>query len=265
MPKVSVIMGVYNSEKVVGRAIESILNQSYKDFEFIICDDKSTDSTLQVISKYCAQDKRIKLICNSFNVGLAETLNNCINISDGELIARMDDDDISHYDRLEKQVAFMDKHPEYTIVGTGKRSFDENGIWEVSVVEGERSLEDIFKGNTFYHPTVMMRKKALEDVGWYTVSPLTRRGQDYDLWCKFYYQGYKGINMKDILFDYYESKESVKRRKLKFRISVFRNKIFWRKKLRLPLIYIIYAYKELLVGIIPKHILLYYKKRKQIQ
>ena len=103
MPKISVIMGVHNGEKTLPRAIDSILNQTFTDFELIICDDCSTDATIQVIKDYIEKDNRVILIRNESNSGLAASLNNCINISKGEYIARMDDDDISHVDRFEKQ------------------------------------------------------------------------------------------------------------------------------------------------------------------
>ena len=103
MPKISVIMGVHNGEKTLPRAIESILNQTFADFELIICDDCSSDSTVHVINDYIRKDDRVILIKNKSNSGLAASLNNCIKISKGEYIARMDDDDVSHAERFEKQ------------------------------------------------------------------------------------------------------------------------------------------------------------------
>lgn len=130
MPEVSVIMGVFNSAKKVGVAIESILNQTFTDFEFIICDDASTDNTYETIKEYAGKDKRIKLLKNEKNLGLAGTLNICLESARGKYIARMDDDDFSHPQRFEKQIKFLDENPEYAIVGTSKNYFDENGIVE---------------------------------------------------------------------------------------------------------------------------------------
>lgn len=261
MPEVSVIMGVFNSAKKVGVAIESILNQTFTDFEFIICDDASTDNTYETIKEYAGKDKRIKLLKNEKNLGLAKTLNICLESARGKYIARMDDDDFSHPQRFEKQIKFLDENPEYAIVGTSKNYFDENGIWGKAIHSGERTLIDIYCGRNFTHPSVMMRREALESVGFYTDSPFTLRCEDYDLWCKLYYKGYKGFNMSEILLDYCESKESIKRRKFKYRVNGFKLRLYWRKKFALPKYYDFYAYKELIAGIIPKRVLLYRRKK----
>ena len=176
MPKISVIMGVHNGEKTLPRAIDSILNQTFADFELIICDDCSTDATIKVIKSYTEKDNRVILTRNESNCGLASSLNNCINISKGEYIARMDDDDISHADRFEKQNNFLDKHQEYAIVGTCRNTFDNAGIWNTYGQGGELTKEDIIKCNIFTHPTVMMRKEALVSAGMYTVCERTMRG-----------------------------------------------------------------------------------------
>ena len=97
-------MGTHNGEKTIERAINSILSQSFSDFEFIICNDCSTDSTAQILKDCQNKDKRIVIISNENQSGLAASLNKCIEISNGEYIARMDDDDVSHLDRFDKQV-----------------------------------------------------------------------------------------------------------------------------------------------------------------
>ena len=259
MPKVSVIMGTHNGGKYIRRAIESILNQSYSDFEFIICDDCSTDNVVEVIKSF--KDKRIILIGNEQQLGLAASLNRCIEFSKGEYLARMDDDDISHSDRFEKQVDFLDTHPEYAIVGCCRRTFDNRGVWNTYGIGGELSKQDIIKGKTFTHPSVIMRKVALVNSGCYTVSERTIRGQDFDLWCKMYAHGYKGYVLCDILFDYYVDRSSIKVIKPKFRINNFKTHMIWRKKMGLPRKYDIYAYKELLTILMPQKILVAYKKR----
>ena len=109
----------------------------------------------------------------------------------------------------------------------------------------------------------MMQKKALVSSGMYTVSKRTTRGQDFDLWCKMYANGYIGYVLSDILFDYYEDRNSIKEVKAKFRFNNFCTHIIWRKKMGLSLKYDIYAYKELLAIIIPYKMLVKYKKRKK--
>jgi len=260
MPQISIIMGTYNGSGTIARAIDSILNQSFKDLELIICDDNSKDNTVEIINEYQKHDDRVRLVKNIQNCGLAAALNKCIEAAAADLIGRMDDDDISHPDRIKKQIDYINIHPELSIVGTSINYFDDSGIWGKMMNHGERSLIEIYKGISFFHPTVIMKKEALNNVDNYTVSPLTRRGQDYDLWCKFYFAGYRGSNMDEILFDYYESENSIKRRKFVYRYNLYKKKLYWRKKFSLPLFYDIYAYKELIAGLIPKWLLLIRKK-----
>ena len=123
VPKVSVIMPCYNVEKYVGEAIESILNQTFTDFEFIIINDGSTDDTSKIVRQYAKQDNRIKFIDNKKNRGFIATSNQCLDVATGEYVAKMDSDDISLPERLAKQVDFLDSHPEYGMVGCMYKKF----------------------------------------------------------------------------------------------------------------------------------------------
>ena len=125
-PKVSLIMPLYNAEKYVEEAIESILSQTYTNFELILIDDISTDSTMERVLKY--KDGRIRIICNSSNQGIAFSRNRGLEMAQGEYIALMDDDDISLPERFAKQVAFLDSHPEIDFVGARYQNIDEDGI-----------------------------------------------------------------------------------------------------------------------------------------
>ena len=131
MPKVSIIMGVYNCKNLdlLKNSIDSIINQTFKDWEFIICNDGSTDATLDNLNKLKALDQRIKIITYEENKGLAYALNECIKYADGEYIARQDDDDVSYSERIEKQVKFLENNPQYAVVGTNADVYDSNGIW----------------------------------------------------------------------------------------------------------------------------------------
>lgn len=262
MPKVSVIMGTYNGEKFIQRALDSLLNQTYKDFEIIICDDGSTDTTLNILEEYTKKNKNITVIQNEENLGLPATLNRCIQSAKGEYLARMDDDDISYPERFEKEVAFLDEHSEYTIVGTSRHFFDEKGIWGESINSGARSKIDIFSGRMFTHPTVMMRREDVIMAGGYSEGKWIGRAEDYDLWCKMYQHGFKGYNLKDILLAYYESRDSYKKRKLKYRINEFKVRKYWRKKLDLPFYYSLYSYKQLVGILIPPALYGYIQRRR---
>jgi glycosyltransferase EpsE len=253
-PLVSVIIGTYNGSKWIQRAVDSMLNQTYQNLEVIICDDASTDNTYQLLHELYNTDSRVKIIKNPVNSGLNITLNNCIEHSLGEFIARMDDDDYSHPERIEKQMDFFSHHEEYSIVGTSINYFDENGIWGTYVKPGERSKINIFLGISFCHPSVVMRKRDLLAVGMYSTDKLNQRGQDYDLWCKFYHAGFKGYCLPDILLDYCESKESVKRRKFKFRLNKAIKTHRWRRKLNLPLKYECYPIANLAKCFVPQDV-----------
>ena len=130
MAKVSIIMGIYNCAATLPEAIDSILAQTFSDWQLVLCDDGSKDSTYTVAESY--QEKfpnKIVLLQNERNMGLNHTLNRCLQIANGEYVARMDGDDISLPTRLEKEARFLDAHPEYAIVSTPMFFFDENGDW----------------------------------------------------------------------------------------------------------------------------------------
>ena len=118
MPKVSVIMGTYNGEKTLDAAIQSICDQTFTDWEFIICDDCSTDGTWEKILKWEKKDSRIKGVRNSQNMKIAASSNRCIALAEGSYIAKMDDDDVSYSTRLEKQVQFLEQHPDIAFVSS---------------------------------------------------------------------------------------------------------------------------------------------------
>ncbi len=143
-PKVSVIMSVYNGDKYLREAIESILNQTFTDFEFIIVNDGSTDNSLEIIESY--DDERIKTINNKKNIGLTKSLNKALKFAKGKYIARQDADDVSLPNRFEKQVEYLDSHPEVALVGTSVYLIDENGkIIGKRIAFAKPRIKDLFK------------------------------------------------------------------------------------------------------------------------
>lgn len=257
MPKVSVIMGVYNvgDKKFLQEAVNSVLAQSFTDFEFIICDDGSKDSTLDIVYELVNNDSRCKIIKNDKNMGLASTLNKCIEIAKGEYIARMDADDRSLVNRFEKQVEYLERNPDVAVIGTQAYIINNDGIrYKEFKRKRSVSLLDTVKNSNIIHPSSMIRRKVLNEVGNYTVSKLTTRAEDYDLWCKIASKGYKIENLEEFLFEYREDKDSYKKRKYKHRIEEYKLKKYWIKRTA-NLRYIIYAYKPLIVGLIPTSIM----------
>ena len=159
-PKVSVIMSVYNDIGMLRDSIESILNQTYSNFEFLIADDGS--STKEVESIICSyDDPRVKFFKNENNLGLAKTLNNLIDISKGSLLARMDSDDVALPRRLEVQVDYLDNNPNVDIVAGSTSCFPgPERQWIIKDCDLDLKLNLIW-GNAIPHPTVMMRRKKI--------------------------------------------------------------------------------------------------------
>ena len=150
--KVSVIIAAYNCENVVGEAIEAILNQTYENWELIICDDASTDNTATVLEKYAQLDSRITVLRNPENKKAAYSRNRCIEAAKGEYIAIEDADDWSMPKRLEKQVKFLDENALFDFVGTGGISFDENGIWSKLLMKNTPTSKDFLRSVSICPP-----------------------------------------------------------------------------------------------------------------
>lgn len=179
-------MAVHNSANYLRQALESILNQSYSDFEFIVIDDGSSDNTSSILAEYALQDRRIVLVRNQTNLGLARSLNTGLGLAQSEFIARMDADDISLPERLATQVSVLDKCPEVGVLGTAACLIDSCGSLGQRVQYPERhdQLHWImcFFENPIIHPSVMFRKKLVKDLGGYDETYTT--SQDYNLWSR---------------------------------------------------------------------------------
>ena len=258
MPKVSIIMGVYNAqkrEKILSDSINSILNQTFKDFEFIICDDGSDDRTLDILHEYEKNDSRIKILKNVKNMGLAYTLNKCLKYCKGDYIARMDDDDISRLNRLEKQVEFLNQNYDYDLVAMNVNLFDENGIWGEKSYPEKIKKEDFLFTSPITHPTIMVRKKAFDKVDGYKEKWYTNRTEDYDLFMRMFCSGVNFYIIQDKLFDYREDKNCYQKRKYKYRINECVVRVIDFGKLKLYPKAIPYVLKPLIVGLLPSSII----------
>lgn len=180
-PKVTILMPVFNGEEYLRQAIVSILEQTFTDFEFLIINDGSMDSSVDIIQSY--DDERIRLIHNKKNLKLISTLNKGIRLSRGQYIARMDCDDISHPERIAKQVAFMEANPEVGVLGTGIFIIDRNGKRKYKFRYPTKH-NFLHWSLCFYspivHPAVMIRKNLLMKVGGYDHGMV--HAEDYDLW-----------------------------------------------------------------------------------
>lgn len=192
-------MSVHNAEKHVYLAVESILAQTLRDFEFLIFDDASTDDSLQIIKKVC--DPRIRLIENAEQMGLSANLNRGLKLARGEYIARMDADDISLADRLAKQVAFMRTNPDVGVCGSYAVEIgDTEKKLRIRRVKSGKSLERwIWMPSPLIHPTVMFRKKIIEQ---FEYDVTLAAAQDYDLWLRLHSAGVKIDNLPKVLLLY---------------------------------------------------------------
>lgn len=181
-PIVTVLMPVYNGERYLDEAIKSILTQTFTDFEFLIIDDNSTDRTHDIIKSY--SDSRIRLTKNDQKIGLVESLNKGILLANGEYVARMDADDISTQNRLEKQVKFLDNHPEVGICGSWIKTYGEgiNRVIRYPITDGGIRCK-LFFFNPFAHPSVIMRKNVLLELFEIYCNDQCY-GEDYEMWTR---------------------------------------------------------------------------------
>lgn len=232
--KISILMGIYNCAPTLKEAIDSILAQTYTNWELILCDDCSTDNTYEIAKQYQQQyPDKIILLKNEKNSRLAFTLNHCLEAATGEYVARMDGDDISIPERFEKQVMFLKSHPDIVLVGTAMQRFSDDGsLGAIAYCEEYPDKDTPYKkGLVFNHATIMAYRSVYNELGGYTVSPRTVRGQDRDLWYRFLAAGYKGANMQEALYLVRENEAAIKRRTAKDRWLSFQTEIFGYKLL----------------------------------
>jgi len=194
-PIISVLMPVYNCELFIYEAVQSILNQTFKDFELLVIDDCSTDNTIKIIESF--NDKRIQLIRKKNNSGYTDSLNYGISIAKGNYIARMDGDDVSLPERFQIQVDFLDKYPDVILCGTGIKIINSDTILMHPSTHEEIKVKLCFS-NSFYHPTLLFRKSVLLDINY---DKDFEPAEDYDLWTKLIFKG-KLSNINQVLLNY---------------------------------------------------------------
>ena len=212
-PLVSVLLPVYNGERYLQAAIQSILNQSFTDFELIVINDGSTDGTAKIVDSI--QDKRVKVL-HQANMGLPITLNRAIRLARGTYLARQDSDDLSLPTRLIKQVHFLEQHPQYGLLGTWADILLEDAPTNRALCHptsnGQIQIQLLFS-NCFVHSSVMMRKSILEVSGLYPEEPEKFPPEDYDLWLRIAKHA-SVANLGDALLLYREMPTSISRTKL---------------------------------------------------
>ena len=202
-PRVTVLMAVYNGAAYLREAMDSILAQTFRDFEFLIVNDGSTDDSRAIVASY--NDSRIRILDNPENIGLTRSLNRGLAEARGELIARQDADDVSYPRRLEMQVSFLDSHPHLALVGSQARFINEEGKptpsrlwWKATTAAGIRF--QLLFDSPFIHTAVLFRRKIIWDaLGGYDESFKT--SQDFELWSRVL-TAFDAANMKEILVEF---------------------------------------------------------------
>jgi glycosyltransferase involved in cell wall biosynthesis len=185
LPAISVAMSVYNNGPYLAEAIESILEQSFGDFELLVVNDGSTDESRSIIDGFAARDRRVRAI-HQENRGLVPSLNRLLEEARGPLVARMDGDDISLPERFEKQIAFLADNPDHGVIGTWATCIDETGALRGNCGEKPVTHEEMVagfeSGPLLCHPSVIMRRDVVRAVGGYRAA--YRHCEDYDLWLR---------------------------------------------------------------------------------
>ena len=265
-PLVSVIMGIYNCADTISEAIDSILAQTYTNWELIMCDDASTDNTYAVAKEY--QEKypdKITLIQNEKNSYLSYSLNHCLQYATGKYVARMDGDDISVPERFENQVKYLQEHIDIQLVGTAMQWFnDKNGPTRIIYKPEHTDKWTLHKEIPFHHATIMTYKTVYDSLNGYTVSERTRRAQDYDLWFRFFAEGYTGDNIHKALYLVREDESAIKRRTFKVRWNAYKTTRIGYRLLGYPKRWLVKAFFVALIkGLTPSFIQKAYRSKRE--
>lgn len=255
MKKVSIIMGIYNCANTLADALDCIINQTYSNWEVIMCDDNSNDNTVEIAQKYVnLNPNKFIMLKNHRNYGLNYTLNKCLKIASGDYIARMDADDLCSKERLEKEVKILDENQEFAIVSTDMLFFDEKGVWGQTHVKKLPIEKNFIKGTPFCHAACMVRKEAYMAVNGYSISDKLLRVEDYHLWIKMYEKGFKGINIQECLYYMRDNRDAQKRKKFRYRLNESYVKKIAIKSLKLNKIYYIYCFLPIIIGLLPSKV-----------
>ena len=202
-PRISIVMAAFNEEQMIGRALDSILQQTFTDWELIVIDDGSTDTTVEVVQGYAAKDSRIRLDCNEANLELSASLNRGIGLARADLIARADADDFNLPERLARQHDYMQEHEEIDVLGTGAYLLDETGRCVNPFLHPttHAELESLpFLKIQFFHPSVLIRRRFFARAGLY--DPGYPNAEDKELWLRGLTVGCRYANLPEPLIEY---------------------------------------------------------------
>lgn len=251
-PVISVIMGIYNCGDTLSEAIECIVNQTFSDWELIMCDDGSNDDTYEIAISYKEKyPEKIIVLQNGKNRGLNYTLNKCLKQARGKYIARMDGDDRCDKERFAIEINVLEKEPEISIVSTDMEFFDESGVWGKISHPEYPVPEDFVKESPFCHAPCMVKREAYMKVKGYSVSDKLLRVEDYHLWIKMYKCGYRGKNIHKCLYQMRDDRNAYSRRSFKNRLNEYYVKRLAIRTFRLKKWNYLLALRPIIVGLLP--------------
>lgn len=266
-PLISVLMGVrYRREdlSMLKRSVHSILAQTYTNFEFLICDSGSSVEACLVLNEFAQTDHRIILVRDeTMPMDLAHKLNACLNCAEGEIIARMDDDDFSHPNRFEMQLKFLYEHSEVSFVGCNVALQKNGNLAGCRVLPEYPMVKDFYFTQPFIHPALMFRREALTSVGGYSESKHQVLCEDYDLLLRLYERGMTGANIQRPLLTYTLPPCGTSNRSMRQRWNEARTRFVRFRSLGVLPQALPYVVKPLAVGLIPITILEKWKERRQ--
>ena len=262
MPNISVLMGIYNCADTLEEAVGCIQAQTVSDWELILCDDGSADRTLEVAEGLAARDSRIIVLRNERNMGLAATLNRCLEVARGEYVARMDGDDRCPPDRFENERGFLRENPHVALVSGWMECFDKQGTYGTIRYMERPAFEDLARASQFCHAACMMRKEVLEQLGGYSILPETTRVEDYDLWVRLYRAGYRGYNLQQVVYAMRDDRNAFRRRKFRYRINEAKVSLRVIRNCGMPVSSLRYPLMTVCKGLVPGFIYGYLHKRK---
>ena len=254
-PIISVIMGIYNCGDTLSEAIECIVNQTFTDWELIMCDDGSNDNTYEIAISYKEKHpEKIIVLQNEKNRGLNYTLNKCLKQARGKYIARMDGDDRCNKERFAIEIDVLEKEPKIAIVSTDMEFFDESGVWGKISHPEYPMPEDFVKESPFCHAPCMVKREAYMKVRGYSVSEKLLRVEDYHLWIKMYKCGYRGKNIHKSLYQMRDDRNAYGRRSFKNRMNEYYVKQMAIRTFRLKKRNYLLALRPIIVGLLPNFV-----------
>ena len=258
-PSVSVIMGVYSRKDDITeleRSIHSIMMQAEVDLELIICAGGSSETIQSFLREQAALDPRIRLVGKEIEpVDLGHKLNVCLKYAHGKYIARMDDDDYSHPNRIELQVRYLETHPEIDFVGCNVNLIRDNAMFGIKIFPEFPAIKDFYFSQPFIHPALLFRKRALVSVGGYSENKSCILCEDYDLLLRLYAIGSIGANLQEILFDYTVPHLAKGKRKMRHRWNEVLTRYARFKDLGVLKQAFPYIIKPIIVGLLPNCVL----------